>query len=190
MHWPEAGDGPILTPGFTEQYHNSGKYAAYKTPYPLSEELFLVSARTGGIWVGGMRSGHDPNIGKFKLYLMDIHGNRELIYEGDNNVLYAQPVRPRKKPPLLPDIADIPASEKEKPKIRPGVFFSNDIFENTPPELRKHAKYLRVVECMPKNYSVGLVHSGGKPFGTEGPDKHEVYVDNQSVLHWEPNVKE
>jgi hypothetical protein len=89
MHWPEVGNGPIRTPGLTERYHTSGKYAAYKTPYPLSEELFLVSARTGGIWVGGMRSGHDPTIGKFKLYLMDIYGNRELIYQGENNVLYA-----------------------------------------------------------------------------------------------------
>ena len=170
MFWPEVGDGPVPTPGFTKQYHTSGKYAAYKTPYPLSEELFLVSARTGGIWLGGMRSGHDPNIGKFKLYLMDIYGNRELIHEGDNNMLYAQPVRSRKTPRSIPDIADMPGSEKDNPTIRPGVFYSNNIFENAPPEIREHGKYLRVVECMPKNYSVGLVHSGGKPFGTDGPN--------------------
>ena len=170
MPWPEVGDGPVPTPGLTEQYHTSGKYAAYKTPYPLSEEMFLVSARTGGMWVGGMRSGHDPTIGKFKLYLMDIYGNRELIYEGDNNVLYAQPVRPRKSPPLLPDVADMPGSEKDSPTIRPGTFFSNNIFDSAPPEVREHGKYLRVVESMPKNYSVGIVHSGGKPFGSEGPN--------------------
>ncbi len=170
MHWPEVGDGPVPTPGFTKQYHTSGKYAAYKTPYPLSKELFLVSARTGGIWVGGMRSAHDPSIGKFKLYLMDIYGNRELIYEGDNNMLYAQPVRPRKTPRHIPDIADMPGSEKDNPTIRPGVFYSNNIFENAPPEVREYGKHLRVVECMPKNYSVGLVHSGGKPFGSDGPN--------------------
>ncbi len=170
MHWPEVGDGPVPTPGLTEQYHTSGKYAAYKTPYPLSEELFLVSARTGGIWVGGMRSGHDPTIGKFKLFLMDIYGNRELIYQGDNNVLYAQPVRSRKSPPTLLDRADMVGSEKDNPTIRPGVFFSSNIFENAPPETREHGKYLRVVESMPKNYSVGIVHSGGKPFGSEGPN--------------------
>ena len=170
MPWPEVGDGPVPTPGLTEQYHTSGKYAAYKTPYPLSEELFLVSARTGGMWVGGMRSGHDPTIGQFKLYLMDIYGNRELLYEGDNNVLYAQPVRARKSPPLLPDLADMPGSEKDNPTIRPGVFVSNNIFESAPQEVRQHGKYLRVVESMPKNYSVGIVHSGGKPFGSEGPN--------------------
>jgi hypothetical protein len=170
MHWPEVGNAPTPTPVLTDQYHTSGNYAAYKTPYPLSEELFLVSARTGGIWVGGMRSGHDPTIGKFKLYLMDIYGNRELIYEGDENMLYAQPVRSRATPRLFPDIADMPGSESENPTIRPGTFFSNNIFDAAPPEVREHGRYLRIVESMPKNYSVGLVHSGGKSFGTEGPN--------------------
>ncbi|MFV1968679.1 MAG: hypothetical protein ACC628_24935, partial [Pirellulaceae bacterium] len=168
--WPEVGDGAVPTPGLTAQYHTSGEYAAYKTPYPLSEELFLVSARTGATQVRSMRSAHDPTIGNFKLYLMDIYGNRELLYEGDNNVLYAQPVRSRKSPPRLPDIADMPGSEKDNPMIRPGLFFSNSIFDSAPPEVREHGKYLRVVESMPKNYSVGIVHSGGKPFGSDGPN--------------------
>ena len=170
MPWPEVGDGPVPTPDLTEQYHTSGKYAAYKTPYPLSEELFLVSARTGALKVRSMRSAHDPTIGQFKLYLMDIYGNRELIYEGDNNILYAQPVRSRRSPPLLPEVADMPGSEKDNPTIRPGVFFSNNIFDSAPAEVREHAKYLRVVESMPKNYSIGIVHPGGKSFGCKGPN--------------------
>ena len=87
LPWPEVGDGPIPTPGLTKQYHTSGKYAGYKTPYPLSEELFLVSVRTGNPEGLGQRTPFDPNLGLFKLYLMDIYGNRELIYEGDKNVL-------------------------------------------------------------------------------------------------------
>ncbi|MCY2987844.1 MAG: hypothetical protein NTY19_08280, partial [Planctomycetota bacterium] len=168
--WPEVGDGPVPTPGATQHYHTSGPYAAYKTPYPLSEELFLVSARTGDLGTGFMHSARDPTLGKFKLYLMDIYGNRELFYAGDQNVLYAQPVRPRKSPPRLPDIADLPGSEKDHPTIRAGVFFSNNIFDNAPPEIREHGRYLRVVESMPKNYSVGIVHSGGRPFGSAGPN--------------------
>ena len=168
--WPEVGDGPVPTPGATEHYHTSGKYAAYKTPYPLSEELFLVSARTGDLGGGFMHSAHDPTIGKFKLYLMDIYGNRELIYEGEHNVLYAQPVRPRKSPPRLPDLADLPGSERNAPTVRPGVFFSNNIFDGAPAEVREHGRHLRVVESMPKNYSIGIVSSGGKPFGSAGPD--------------------
>ncbi|MFV1968639.1 MAG: hypothetical protein ACC628_24730, partial [Pirellulaceae bacterium] len=38
------------------------------------------------------------------------------------NVLYAQPVRPRKSPPRLPDIADMPGPEKDNPMIRFGLF--------------------------------------------------------------------
>ena len=59
---------------------------------------------------------------------MDIYGNRELLYEGEHNVLYAQPVRPRKVPALLPDIADMPGSERKSPTVRPGLLFSNNIF--------------------------------------------------------------
>jgi hypothetical protein len=168
--WPEVGDGPIPTPGATQHYHTSGRYAAYKTPYPLSDELFLVSARTGDLGGGFMHSAHDPTIGKFKLYLMDIYGNRELIYEGDHNVLYAQPVRPRTSPPRLPDVADLPGSEKDAPSVRAGVVFSNNIFEGAPAAVREHGRYLRVVESMPKNYSIGIVSSGGKPFGSAGPE--------------------
>jgi hypothetical protein len=117
-----------------------------------------------------MHSAHDPTLGKFKLYLMDIYGNRELIYEGEHNVLYAQPVRPRRKPPRLPDFADLPGAERDSPTVRPGVFFSNNIFAGAPAEVREQGRHLRVVESMPKNYSIGIVSSGGKPFGTAGPD--------------------
>lgn len=168
--WPEVGDGPDPTPGATSDYHPSGEYAAYKTPYPLSDELFLVSARTGDLGGGFMHSAHDRSIGKFKLYLMDIYGNRELLYAGEHNVLYAQPVRSRRTPPRLPDVGDLPGSEKNAPAVRPGMVFSNNIFDSAPAAVREHGRYLRVVESMPKNYSIGIVSSGGKPFGAAGPD--------------------
>ena len=50
------------------QYHASGRFTGILGAYPLSAEDFLVSAR-----------GEDD---KFRIYLMDVHGNRELIYEG------------------------------------------------------------------------------------------------------------
>lgn len=168
--WPEVGDGPVPTPGATMDYHASGRYAAYKTPYPLSAELFLVSARTGDLGGGFMHSAHDRTLGKFQLYLMDIYGNRELLYAGAHNVLYAQPVRPRTVPPRLPDLADTPGSEQRTPTVRAGVVFSNNIFAGAPAEVRAHGRYLRVVESLPKNYSIGIVSSGGKPFGSAGPD--------------------
>lgn len=166
--WPEVGDGPVPTPGATAEYHTAGRYAAYKTPYPLSGELFLVSARTGDLGVSFMQSARERPLDKFKLFLMDIYGNRELLYAGDHNVLYAQPVRAREIPQRLPDVADLPGPEKQSPAVRPGVFFSNNIFEGAPPEIRAQGRYLRIVESMPKNYSIGIVSSGGKPFGSAG----------------------
>ena len=70
---------------------------AYYSPYPLSEQDFLVSANRGG---------------KFVLYLMDVDGNRELIYEGTHHVLHAMPLKPRPKPPVMPDRVAWPTAEE------------------------------------------------------------------------------
>jgi hypothetical protein len=93
MMWPESGNGPV-DPGESERYHASGKFSGYNSPYPLSEEDFLVSIRGEG--------------GRFRLYLMDVDGNRDLIYEGVHNVLHAMPVKPRQRPPVIPDRVDWP----------------------------------------------------------------------------------
>ncbi|HEX72323.1 MAG TPA: hypothetical protein ENN65_03305, partial [Candidatus Hydrogenedentes bacterium] len=78
VEWPESGNGPV-DPIESFNYHSAGKYNAYYSPYPLSEQDFMVSADRGG---------------KFVLYLMDVDGNRELIYEGDNHVFHAMPLAP------------------------------------------------------------------------------------------------
>ena len=67
-------------PSRSARYHRSGNYPAYYSPYPLGERDFLVSANRGG---------------KFVLYLMDVDGNRELIYEGTHNIFHAMPLAPR-----------------------------------------------------------------------------------------------
>ena len=88
VRWPEVSDPPQDTPEAAD-YHASGRFTGYKTPYPLSDEDLLVSARGIG--------------DKFRLYLMDVHGNRDLIYEGVHNVWHAIPVRPRPVPPQHAD---------------------------------------------------------------------------------------
>ena len=74
---PDCGNGPV-DPAESADYHRSGAYRAYFSPYPLSEKDFLVSAERNG---------------KFLLYLMDVEGNRELIYEGVNNIFHAMPLK-------------------------------------------------------------------------------------------------
>ncbi len=113
--WPECGNGPV-DPIESSDYHVSGNYAAYYSPYPLSQQDFLVSANRNG---------------KFVLYCMDVAGNRELVYEGTHNILHAIPVRPRTKPPVLVDRVAWPtAQERLSPK--PGVIFSSNVYEGAP----------------------------------------------------------
>jgi hypothetical protein len=136
VRWAEVGDGPADKSGATREtknYHTSGKYRGYKSPYPLSEELFLVSAR------------HHPKRDQFKLFLMDVYGNRELIYQGAFHAMYAIPVRPRTKEPMIPDRVEWAGAQKDGKKIKPGVFYCQDVYEDSPEILRGKTRYLRVL---------------------------------------------
>lgn len=141
--WPEVGNGPQDPPPMVD-YHVSGDIFAYKTPYPLSEEYFLVSAREKGV-------GTDPNQ-FFRLYLMDIYGNKELIYRGKYNAYHAIPIKARRVPPIKPDMVEWPRiGSDEKPK--PGVLYSGNVFEGTPEILKEKGKAIRVVQMDPKTYT-------------------------------------
>ena len=136
--WPESGNGAV-DPGESEQYHASGKFTGYSSPYPLSDKDFLVSARGQGK--------------KFRLYLMDVDGNRELIYEGAHDILHAMPVKPRTKPAALPDRVIWPGVGKERKPQEPGYFYSSDVYQGASGLPRGSAKYLRVFQQDHKTYS-------------------------------------
>jgi hypothetical protein len=146
--WPECGNGPV-DPAESPRYHASGHYPAYYSPYPLSEQDFLVSAQRGG---------------KFLLYLMDADGNRELIYEGVHNVFHAQPLRPRPKPPMIIDRVAWP-QPKNQASPKPGVVFSANVYYGAPAELKGKAKYLRVLHIDPKTYT----YWHKRPYISTGP---------------------
>ncbi|MHC4482373.1 MAG: HzsA-related protein [Planctomycetota bacterium] len=135
--WPECGKPP-LDPHESSDYHASGKFTAYKSPYPLSEEDFLVSVRRDD---------------KFRLYLMDVNGNRELIYEGAYNIWYAIPVRARKRPPLQADRVAWPGTGKARKEPQPGILYSSDVYQGTADLPRGKARYLRVIEMDCRTYS-------------------------------------
>jgi len=144
--WPECGQPP-LDPHEAEAYHVSGRYAAYKTPYPLSEKDFLVSARAGS--VSDRTSGRE----KFRLYLMDVYGNRELIYEGHYNVWHAMPVKPRRPPPQHPDRVAWPGTGNDREHPQPGVLYSGDVYQGVADLPRGRAKFLRVIQMDARTYS-------------------------------------
>lgn len=134
--WPECGPPP-LDPTESPRYHRSGQFTAYKTPYPLSEKDFLVSACRDG---------------KFALYLMDVDGNRELIYEGAHNVWHAMPVKPRPRPPVIPSHVVWPGTGPERRPPVMGSFFSGNVYQGAP-QLEGRASYLRVIQMDAKTYS-------------------------------------
>ncbi len=148
MSWPEVGNGPS-DPVESPDYHRSGKYSGYQSPYPLSERDFLVSAKKDN---------------KYCLYLMDVDGNRELIHEGVHNILHAMPLKPRLKPPLVPDRTTWPTRENRL-KPQSGIIFSGNVYQGTPPELKGKAKYLRVIHIDPKTYTYWYK----RPYLSTGP---------------------
>jgi len=146
--WPECGNGPV-DPIESSNYHRSGSYTAYYSPHPLSERDFLVSANREG---------------KFLLYLMDVDGNRELIYEGVNNIFHAIPLRPRPRPPVTADRVAWPTrAEREHPQK--GVIYSGNVYYGAPPELRGRARHLRVLHIDPKTYTYWHM----RPYISTGP---------------------
>ena len=146
--WPECGNGPV-DPIESQEYHASGKFNAYYSPYPLSEKDFLVSASKNG---------------KFSLYLMDVDGNRELIYEGNNNIFHAIPVRKREVPPVLVDRTEWPTKE-ERANPKGGVLYSGNVYEGAPSELSGKARYLRILNIEPKTYTLW----DQRPYISTGP---------------------
>ena len=146
--WPESGNGPV-DPVESPDYHSSGRYGAYYSPVPLSEMDFIVSARRGA---------------KFVLYLMDVEGNRELIYEGVNNIFHALPLAARPVPPVhLDRVAWPKAAERFKP--RGGVIYSNNVYQGAPKELQGKARFLRVLSIDHKTYT----YWHKRPYLSTGP---------------------
>ena len=79
----------------------------YSHPYPVNEELFLVSRANHMVHA----QGHTPPLADRGIYLLDPVGGRELIYE-DPDVASFSPIaiRNRQRPPVMPELT---SSEQE-----------------------------------------------------------------------------
>jgi len=146
--WPECGNGPV-DPVESPRYRADGHYTAYYSPYPLSETDFLVSANRGG---------------RFVLYLMDVDGNRELIYEGVHHVLHAMPLAARPRPPVIRDRVAWPGYDQRNTPAG-GVLYSRNIYEGTPAKLRGRVRFLRILTIEHKTYTYWYK----RPYLSTGP---------------------
>lgn len=166
-NWAEVEKGP-KDQNYNAAYHASGKYGAYKSPYPLSEELFLVSALPGEM----PRRDPRKDTPHFQLYLMDTFGNRELVWKGKHNAYYAMPLRARTKPQSLPDLVDWPGTGKDYKGVKDGMLYSNNVFEGVPEIPRDSVKALRIIEMDHKTYSTWwkTIQHDGPAVSLSGPE--------------------
>jgi hypothetical protein len=149
--WTEVGDprNPAQNRPYSPNYRACKQFRRFASPYPLGSADFLVSASVQG----------QP----FGLYLMDVHGNRELIYRGtgQDGVWCALPLRSRPRPPVIPERVVWPRAG-EKPLD--GMIFSPNVWQGLDSTVADKAKYLRVLQQDAKTYSMGF-----KSFRTSGP---------------------
>jgi hypothetical protein len=178
-----------VSPGVVEQEHKHGspmKAATvpegglqdaggfYQTPCALSEGCFLVgySYATG-------RSDHlapHPEGGVdsngMGLYLVDVFGNKELLYRDPLlGVMYPMPVKRRPRPTVQPDLV--------KPSQPWATCVLSDVYHNIGPEVsRGSVKWLRLSEALP--WPLDATHGSYKwPWGS-------AWQPNAGQTSWNP----
>jgi hypothetical protein len=98
--------------GFPE---SQGGAQVYGTPWPLSEKYYLC-VYDPDMKTDSGRQGKKHVRGNYGIYLLDAFGNKELIHRDPAiGSLSPMPLRPRKKPPVIPDasqrLADKPSEQ-------------------------------------------------------------------------------
>lgn len=116
----------------------------YAGPWPLSEEFFLVAWSDKGLpphtFVTDDRNPAAPT----GIYLYDAFGNLELLHRDPGIGSWdPAPVRPRPRPPILPDVA-----ARDGPKE--GRFLLQDVYLGMPGIERGTIRSLRIVAVPPK----------------------------------------
>lgn len=159
---PEGGmDGVPVAEGGTDDLDGF-----YSTPWALSENTFLASYTHGD-------KQQAPT--GYSLYLVDVYGNKELIYrDPDISCFSPIPLRPRPVPPVIPDMTDLTESHAT-------CYVSNIGYgsEEIPPE---KIRYLRVAE--PIGWPYDNLY-GGHRYGEDhrygGPD-----AERRNLSNWTP----
>jgi len=105
----------------------------YGTPWPLSEDFYLCNFKSG-------------------LYLLDRYGNREVIYDPRGAFLVRDPfpLRPRKRPPVLP-VNTWDGKRSSLPGHRRATISVMNVYEGDIPLPRgAKAKWMRIVQVIPQ----------------------------------------
>lgn len=146
------------TEGWPEHY--------YVNPYPLSEDFYLVAWSDRPLpqhtFVIDERNPVNPT----GIYLLDRFGNLELLHRDPAiGSFYPLPIRPRPKPPVVPDkfFATVPG---------PGYYFVKDVYRGSEAIRRGSVREIRIVAVPPKVQP----HMNVPPIGVskEDPGKYVI----------------
>lgn len=101
----------------------------YSHPFPINDKFFLVSRADHTLEA----QGRVPKIAGRGIYLIDVFGGRELIYEDEDVAsLSPIPIRPKKRPRIIPSI--LPKNAKDY-----GTIFIQNVYDtrNDPDKIIK-----------------------------------------------------
>jgi hypothetical protein len=137
-----------VTPGPFPESESNNIPEYYESPWPLSEDLFLVAYSRDRLRFQGEHP-RDPNPDNaLGLYLLDTAGNRELIYRDPQiSSTNPTPLIPRQVPPLLPDVFEAANSPT-------GEMVLSDVYQGLGDIPRGTIKRLRIVQIFPKTTPV------------------------------------
>ncbi len=139
----------------------------FANPWPLSEDLFLVSwGREETVREGETRP---PN--GMGLYVLDRKGGMEPLYrDADISAMYPIPLRPRPLPPMRPDTVDWDGPQE-------GSLFVSDVYQGLASVERGAISALRVVGLPPKTQP----WMNEPPIGVTGEDPGKVVLGEAPV---------
>jgi hypothetical protein len=125
-------------------HHRSARtFGYFKEPYPLSEKYFLVAYNPHP-------KDHEPT--GYGIYVLDAWGNRaELYRDPEISCFQPTPLRPRRRPTVVPAVAD---QNDVEPEGR-GTLFMQDVYQGMPGIQRGRVKYLRVMEAIGTSWDDG-----------------------------------
>jgi hypothetical protein len=159
---PEGGmDGVPVPEGGTDDLEGF-----YSTPWALSEKNFLVSYAYG-------KTTTDPT--GYGLYLVDVHGNKELVYrDPDISCFSPTPLRARPKPFILPDTVNLAANY--------ATCYVSDIGYGSEELAPEEIRYLRVAEPIGWPYDN---ERGGQRYGEDHRYAGEG-AERKNLTNWTP----
>lgn len=123
------------------EHDGAGRGRLFKDPYPLSDQLYLVSHKPAGAnWDDGKAYG---------LYWLDGQGRTGLIYrDPDMSCWLPYPVKARPLPPIKAKVVNETLAKENK-----ALCIVKDVYQGLAGVQRGEIKYIRILEQIPRPWA-------------------------------------